>query len=173
MVYKSREEQIRAELSQEEAIQRIKERYQSQYDPSTPDFDAWDQLLACEAVAEATPIKEEITTRNVYVSGNGNDTYKPRINFELTPSKQEVIGKLNSYKYKTPREIAHLLEELFKECNTKKGWWLCVAQQWTLRAINRVVNRIIKIHTSGQRTIQNPAAYFTFLIKKRKKKRSL
>lgn len=177
--YQSRDEQIRAELTKDEVIRRIEEVYHQKYNPNLPNFDAWNHLLACEAVAEATPVKEdyykekERENENVSVNGNGNDSSKRRVNFELTPSKLKVISKLKECTYRTsPKIIAQLLEEFFINCNSEKGWWLYVAQQWAPRPINRVIDKIINLYTSGSKTIQNPAAYFTYLIKLRKRRKS-
>lgn len=174
---RSREEEIRATLSKEEAARRI-EKLGGVYDSTNIGFDVYDQLLACESIAESTPIisppiKEiERTNENVLAYEDGNDGYKQQVNFELTPNKLEAISKLQKLNYRTPPpEIANLLDVIFEGCNTKFGWWLTVAQQWNPRAINRVIIQLNKLHTGGWRTFKNPAAYFTFLIKNRKKRR--
>lgn len=160
-----------------EIIKRI-ENYGARYNPNCFGGSAEDQLLACEAVAEATPIKEhhyqenERTNGNVSVNGMVNGSYKRRVNFELTQNKLQVIAKLKTCRYRNPPvEIAQLLDELFSGCETMPGWWLYVAQQWTPRVVNRVINKIIKIHNAGWKTIQNPAKYFSYLIKFRKKRK--
>lgn len=176
-IYRNREDEVRASVSKEEAIKRI-QKFGGDYDESNTDFDLYDQLLACEALSESTPNqtytnKETINTNeSVLVNGNGNDGCKQRVNFELTPTKLEAISKLKSFDFRTqPPEIASQLEVLFMECDTKTGWWLTVSQRWNPRAINRVIARIIKLHSSGQITLKNPAAYFTHLIQFRKKRR--
>lgn len=178
MIYLTREDQVRAEYTEEEIINMIKTKYQERYNPNS-NLDALDQLLICESVAEAVPIRDnfnrnEPPDENVNVIGNGNDSYKRRVNFELTPDKLQVVSKLKNCRYFTPPvEVAQLLEEFFRDCGTKQGWWLSIAQQWTPRTINRVIVRLIKLQTTGFKSIQNPAAYFTFLIKKRKPRRNL
>lgn len=157
------------EVSESEAIHRIEEVYHAHYDPNSG-LDAWNQLLACEAIAEAIPVREyyyhERNKENVGVNGFANDSYKLKDNFDLTPGKLEIIEKLKKYNSSTrPPEIAKLLEELLSGYNTTSGWWLRVAQQWTPKAINSALNRMIKVHTFGQVTIRNPAKYFTYLIK--------
>lgn len=179
-----RYEQLRAKLPLQEAISRIK-KYGVLYTPNAPEFDAWDQLLACEAMMGSTPVKEELDNsesesknKNVSVNGNGtqmiSDGCKQQVYFELTESKQKVIIELKACNHRTtPIKIAQLLEEFFKEWKSNRGHWLYVAQNWNPRAINRTISTLVKLHTSGRKTINNPSAYFTFLIKKRKKRRGL
>lgn len=175
--YSSREEEIRAELTFKEVIRRIKEVYQAEYDSSRPNFDAWDQLLACESLSESSPITREYKTKtneNPSVSGMLNDSCSPKVIFELTQDKQKVITELTLCNYRTPPiQIATLLEEFFKEWQSKQGHWLYIAQQWTPRAINRTIHRLSKLHKEGRITVINPAAYFTLLIKFRKRRKKL
>ncbi|OGH14570.1 MAG: hypothetical protein A3H50_01430 [Candidatus Levybacteria bacterium RIFCSPLOWO2_02_FULL_37_10] len=172
----TREQVIRHRLTKEEVISRITEIYHAGYDLNS-EFDVWDQLLACESLAGTEAKEQESygkTKEDVSVKWSVNDIYKQNTNFELTESKQKAIVELETFTYETPPiKIAQLLEILFAEYNSKNWWWLVVAQQWNPRAINRVIKRMIKLHTSGVVTIQNPAAYFTYLIKLRKKRRSV
>lgn len=175
-----------AEITKKEAIRRIEEVYHAGYDPDTPDFDAFEQLLVCESIAESETTAEKQSynspaqekqlhpSENVGVSGMVNDIYKRNANFELTENKQKVIAELKTLSYITPPiKIAQLLKTLFAEYNSRDGWWLYVSQHWNPRAINRVIKRMIELQSSGRITIQNPAAYFTYLIQFRKKRRSL
>lgn len=178
--YSCRDEQIRAELPLLEVIRRITDVYHSGYDSKMASFDAWDQLLACEAVTESTPIrkvKNEQSKENVNGSGNGmnNDGCKQTVNFELTNNKQKVITELTQYNYRTPPiKIAALLTELFNEWPSFPGHWLYIAQKYNPRAILRTIIQMLKVQKNGQRTIVNPPAYFTILIKSfRKPRRSL
>ena len=134
MIYKIHEEQIRAELTLEEAINLIRNVYHAQYDPTRPSFDAWDQLLACETIEETTPKEEtynkekETTNDSVSVSGSGNDSSKLSVKSELTHRKLEVISELKTCRYRTPpKKIASLLEELFSSHKSKPGHWLYTA----------------------------------------------
>lgn len=116
--------------------------------------------------------KEEGLNGNVGVSGNVNHTYKRRANFESSKSKQPAIAGLKECNYRTsPKKIASLLEELFSSYDSKPGHWLYTAQHWPPRPINRVINYMIKRHQAGWDTIKNPAAYFTYLLKFREKRR--
>lgn len=153
------------------------ENYGARYDPSSG-LSPEDQLLACEAVAEAIPVKEryyqenERTNDNAVVSGMINGSYKRRANFELTQSRLKVIDELKTFNYRTaPNKIAPVLEYFFKECDSKEGHWLYIAQHYPPRVIFRVINYLIKLHNSGRSTILNPAAYFTKLIKFRKERK--
>ncbi len=175
--YNSREEEIRAELSLEEVINIIRTKYKfAEYDPDRPNFDAWDQLLACEAVAESTPVNQEYereTSGNSSVNGMISDSCKRNVIFELTQSRHNVITELSKCNYRThPIKIAQLLKELFKDWESKDGHWLYIAQNWTPRAINRTINRLTELHISGQKTINNPPGYFTLLVKHRKRRKS-
>lgn len=166
--YRSREEEIRTELSKSEVIRRIEQIYHAQYDPDLESFDAWNQLLACETVVEATPVKNDyqqetdITKKNVCVIGNGYDSSKQNANFELTSDKLQVIAKLNVCHYRTPpKELAQLLENLFGRWEAKPYWWLYIAQHWTPKSIQSALSQMIKVHQNGQVTILNPAKYFS------------
>lgn len=180
--YYSHEEEISGQISFDEALHRIKEDYQAEYDPDRPNFNAWDQLLACEAVTHSTPmlpLYEEVTdnknrneNENANISGMISDSCKQEAIFELTQHKQKVIKELTLCNFLTPPiKIALLLEEFFKEWRSKQGHWLFVAQHWTPRAIVRTINRLTKLHIDGRITIRNPSAYFTKLIKFRKQRR--
>lgn len=164
-------------LSKEEAIRRIEQVYQAKYNPDLADFDAYEQLLVCESLAETEAEELEKygrTNEDANVKWNGNGTYKQNANFELTESKLNVITELKTLTYITPPiKIASLLQTLFAEYNSRDGHWLYIAQHWNPRTINRVINYIVKVYENGTRSIQNPAKYFTYLIKRRKERRSL
>lgn len=182
--YRSRDEQIRAEISKDEAVRRIEQIYHAQYDPDCGldgCFDAWDQLLACESVNESTPVRdnynqikeENNANENSRVNGGVNDSYKRSINFQLTESKLKVITQLEACTYRTsPIKVSALLEEFFgewpfQEWTGEQNYWLSVAQKRTPRPIVRVIKLIVKQHNTGITTVKNPAKLFSFLIKKR------
>jgi len=137
-------------------------------------FDKCNQKLESILTVDDKEYISKQSFENVSVNGNVNDSYKHRANFELTESKQHVIRKLKGCTYLTPSiDIARLLEELFLEWPSKQGHWLYISQQYVPRVINRVIARLIKLHASGRITLQNPAAYFTMLIKFRKKRKPI
>lgn len=146
----------------------------------TSDLVLEDQLLVCESVAESTPVRpnyneeRETISASVSVNGSGNGSCKQSGNFELTQSKLQLITQLKECDYRTPPiEIAHLLEELFKEYPSKPGHWLYVTQRWSPKAINGVLNYMVKRQNDGWESIQNPPGYFTNLINHHRKRRSL
>lgn len=174
-VYDCRDDEIRATLSLEECVRRIKKVYKSEYVSDNINFDAWDQLLACEAVDESTPLTEGNPIQektNVNVNGMNNGGCKHNVNFELTPNKLDVITELKTHTYKTdPIKIAQLLTEFFKEWPSKDSHWLYIAQSYPPRRIVFTLSDIIKRHKSGHITLKNPAAYFTHIIQFRKKRK--
>ena len=182
MLYKTREEQIRATISKEEAIKLIEGFYHARYDPNfEPNFDVYDQLLACEAIAEATPVKDyslykNTQSENANSSVNGNNgSGKNKVNLELNPSKTELnfelINELKNCNSSTPpKNIASLLERIFKPWESKEGHWLWIAQNYTARTINWVMTATIREYLRGG-IRKNPPSYFTYLIKFRKKRK--
>jgi len=177
--YSCREEEIRATLTLEECVHRITKIYGWEYDQDTPTFDAWNQLLACEAVTGSSPVREQveqIQETNENVNGNGmySDGCKHRVYFELTPSKQGVITELTRCNYRTsPIKVAALLTKFFIEWPSLPNHWLYIARTYNPRAINRTIIQIIKSVNNGNK-ILNAAALFTYLIKEwRKPRRSI
>lgn len=109
---------------------------------------------------------------NVYLNGGVGGSCEQTINNVQKVDKPEVIKKLKQCTYKTPpREVAALLTLLLNRPDTKEGHWLRIAQLWNPRAIVRVIDFITKQHQRGDQTIKNSAAYFTYLISYRKKRR--
>jgi len=159
------------ETSVEETISKIEQVHHAKYSFDSS-LSAYDQLLACEAYADADEeYQKQNSTINESVSVKWNDsdsgTYKRSFNSELTNSKQYAITKLNSFNYRTPpNEIALLLEQLFADFESKPGHWLYISQNFTPRSINWVINGMVKAHKSGWKTIQNPPGYFTSTLKK-------
>jgi hypothetical protein len=166
-------------LSKDEAICRI-EQLGSEYDPDS-NLDIYDQLLICESLIQSTPVdptdedgrtilrlREEENKRNGNVNGSVNGSYKRTENANLSPSKHSVITQLSDCNYRTsPAVIARLLETLFAEYPSNQGHWFYIAQNWPPRRINQVIGYLRKLDFPDNPGIKNPAAYFTFLIKKR------
>lgn len=171
------------DLTKEEVIRKIQS-YGAKYDLTNPNFDVFEQLLACEAIAESEAEakkrsvyypeekhNEEIKV-NVSVNGMVNDTYKRTVNFELTENKLNVILKLKSYTNRTaPIKVSELLDKFFSDSNTKPNHWLYIAQTWPPRRIYLTLKQMLKRQEDGWTTIKTPAAYFTYLIKYRKKRK--
>ena len=82
MKYQNREQEIRATISKENAVRLIEETYHAVYVPENVSFDVYDQLLACEAVAESSPVtvKENINNytsdKKSSINGSNYDSYK-------------------------------------------------------------------------------------------------
>jgi len=177
--YSCREEEIRATLTLDECIHRITRIYKWEYDPDTPTFDAWNQLLACEAAAKSTPVREQgqEQTQNTNENVNGNGMYsdgcKRRVYFELTQSKQRVISELTQCDYRTSiKQLTQYLSELFMEWESYPEHWQYIAQTYNPLAINRTIIQIIKYLNNGHK-IPNPAGLFTLLIRKRAQRKSI
>lgn len=158
-------------LPKEEIIRQIEHVYHASYDPDS-NLTALDQLEICESLEE-TSQRERMqgVKENVVVNGNGNDTYKHIVNFELNEAQLKVINELRKCTYRTlPIFIAGLLNKLFPDPDTKPNHWLRVAQMYPPRRINLTINQMIKRQNGGWTTIERPAAYLTYLIKFRKKR---
>lgn len=115
--------------------------------------------------------------KSVNVNGSVNATRKLSVKSELNLSKHDVdslISKLKTCTYKTPpKEVASYLETLFSRFPSKNGHWSYIAQHYTPRAINRVIQLMLKQQVRGDKKVKNASAYFTYLIQLRKKRRSL
>lgn len=166
-----------------EIISRI-EKLGGEYDPES-NLSIQDQLLICQSIAESTPVNPEdwdgktilqlkqISHGDGNVHGSVNGSCKRRINFELTENKYRAISQLNDFTCQaTPLVIEQCLTEIFSDYPSIEGWWLYVGQHWTQRVINWVLKHVLKLQETGRIT-KNPAACFTYIIRHRKKRRSL
>ena len=115
--------------------------------------------------------REDNTNTKVNVSVNGNGTYKRKTNPELIWNKLDVISQLKHCTSRTPpNNIASLLEKLFDSWPSEEGHWLWVAQNYTPRIINWVISATTKAYQRGE-IRKTPAAYFTYKIRFRKKRK--
>lgn len=120
-------------------------------------------------------LRRSKTNGNVGVSVNGNEngTSKFSANSELNWYKSESVFELKRCTSSTPpSKIASLLQGIFRHWVSKDGHWLYVAQTYTPRTINWVMTATIKEHLRGG-IRKNPPAYFTYLLKFRKKRKEL
>lgn len=148
------------------------ESYGARYDP-TSGLSLEDQLLACEAVAEATPVDAKNWERqsDIVLSGNENATYYRRVNPTLPPDYLQAIQRLKQCDYKTPPvEVSVILEQIFGPSG-KEGHWLWIAQHYNPRPIIQVLTLMQKQTIRGEITIYNPPAYFTKILNLRKKRK--
>lgn len=170
-------------MNQLEVIKQI-EQLGGQYDPNCGldgCFTVWDQLLTCEAIAESTPVKERcggkednfqcisdlVTHVDDNVNDNVNDIKIPN-GHQFGASKEDAFNELKKCIARTsPKKIAYLLDIIFRNCDTHNPThWLYVAQTWAPRPVVRVIIHIQDQIARGKK-IQNTAALFTYLIKKR------
>lgn len=149
----------------------VEKRYPNWFDPSS-ELSREDQKY----IWENSPLLHDTDIGNkdinTNVNGNDNGACKLQVNTESTPSKQQVIDLLRKCNYRTPPHlIASYLKVLFSKFEAKEGHWLYIAQHYTPRSVNQVISEILKLHSSGRCRVANPGALFTFLIKKRKKRK--
>src|SRR3990172_4539615 len=98
--YQNRESEIRAELSPEKIIQKIKS-YGADYDLLNTNFDIYDQLLACESIEEVLA-RTSANTRmndNGNVKWNGNGGSKRILNAYKTQSEHQLNKTDTSTRY--------------------------------------------------------------------------
>lgn len=161
-------------IPEEEVIRQITEIYHAGYDLTNPDFDVYDQLLACEAIDEAEKEYEEKNNRaneNVSVSGNVLSSSKLKENSEQNLNKKQAIVKLKHSNYKTPpTEIELYLNIIFGSWKEKPEHWLFIAQHYTPKTINSIIAQMIKQHQRKDVSIKTPGAYFSYVIKHRPKR---
>lgn len=152
-----------------EIIRQIREVYHANYDFNS-ELTPLEQLEICESLGKVEEVKQK---EDVGVNGNVNGTCKRRVNFILNSNKLGVIEEIKLCNYKTPIfVIVELLQELFEECETNPEHWAYIAENYSPRTINRVIHSMIKQYGINWEIMKNPAAFFTFLIKNRKKKKS-
>lgn len=112
---------------------------------------------------------------NVIVNGSVNGGGKLSENTEKTLVKPTENDKLDSIKkcnYRTPpNKIATFLEQIFGVWDEKPGHWLYIAQYYTPKTINSVIYQMNKRQRRGEITLQKPGAYFTSVIKHKKKRK--
>lgn len=175
--YTCRDDEVRATIAKVEAVRILREVYKEEALLDNPNFDVWDQLLACETLCDASPkstaySKFNEPKENASVSESGNGTCKPVVNSGLTQSKIDAISKLKKCtSYSSSFEIAKYLEVLFQEYPSKPKHWLWIAQRWNPREINKSINYMLKLSFKG-RIRTNPAAVVTFDVKKRAKRKN-
>lgn len=182
----TRENIVRRDLTEEQAINLIENRYRAHFDPNC-NFDAWDQLLICESLDESTPVRErpepgqlneqenvinkEANGNDPFVNGGGNGTRKHPINFELTQSKLDAISALKSCGYRTKRSlVAKLLDQTFGDPSTYPTHWPYIAEQYTPKSINSALAETINKTRSG---LASPSRYFTSVLTRYHPKRKI
>lgn len=162
------------DLTGKEIIRRITEIYHADYDLNNPTFDIYDQLLACEVIAESQKEykeKNNRTNENVSVSGDVLGSSKLKENSEQNLNKHHAIAKLKHLNYRTPATEVYLyLNIIFGRWEKKPEHWLYIAQHYTPKTINSIISQMIKQHQRKDVSIKNPGAYFSSVIKHRPKR---
>lgn len=168
-------------LTQEQlTIVREIENYGASYDPGSG-LTLEDQLLACEAVAESTPIIERNETKNnqltdkLVFNGNGvgNGACYSGVNLELIENCRQAIEQLKNYSsLSAPVEIAATLERQLGKSNNAY-YWLNIAQRFNPRQIRWMLKDVIRQYVRGEITIKNFYGYFYSLQTNRKPKVSV
>lgn len=165
-------------LLNDEAIRRI-EQLGGIYEADSY-FDLQDQLLICETLDTSTPVKDTPTyNKETKADGNAYEGdyggCKCTVTTKWFTDKSDAIDKLRVCTSRTSIvQISALLDDIFLEYPPNKaGYWFDVARYYTPRVINWVIGDLIRLSSPSHDTIRNPAAYFTFLIKHRKKRRAL
>lgn len=104
---------------------------------------------------------------------NVNGGYKYYANNQLIWNKDVSIAKLKLCKSADSlKEIDRLLSDIFEQWHSKDGHWRYIAQTYTVRVINWVLNKTVKEYKRGN-IKKTPAHYFTHLIRFRTKKKLL
>lgn len=158
------------------------ENYGAHYNNPDSGLSLEDQLLACEAIAESSPIIEhgeiekiQATIGQVFsVSGSVSGACYSEVNLALISSYSEAIQELKLCKSDEtpPINVAAILEEVLGS-SRKSGHWLYLSQRWNPRQIVWVLNQIYKEIQTGQISSHEAADAFTFRLKKRRKKKKL
>lgn len=123
---------------------------------------------------ENVPLSDEDKTtttelqhwNNDHVNGIDIGGNKLQENDIQNSDKTKAITKLKESNYRTaPKELTSYLEIIFGIWQEKPDHWLFIAQHYTPKSINSVINEIDKSVERGSITLRNPGAYFTRLIK--------
>lgn len=140
-----------------------------------PDFDLSrdDQKFIWENTPLPQKDEQRLTRQGVNINAyeNVNGGCKYGINNELNWPKYELVFQLSRCTSKDPeKEIAKLLQEIFKPWPSIEGHWLWIAQQYCPRVINWQVSATIKEYKRGA-IRKTPSAYFTYELSFRKKRK--
>lgn len=129
----------------------------------------WENVpLPKEDIEKIKQIEASEESVSVNVNGNANGTGKRHLNYTQNISKSVAIDKLKQCHYRTaPKKIASYLEIILHNKNTKPGHWLYIAQRYTPKTINSVLNEMMRSAKRGDVSFKVPAAYFTSIIKLR------
>lgn len=154
------------------SISEIEKKYTNWYseDSEIPREDQqwmWENLPLLQ---EDNQLSNTAISDDAYVNGDVYGGCKSPINPELIWYRSDAITSLSKTNSETTEiEKAKYLNEIFKYWPCTENYWLSVAQYYTSRVINWVLNETIKQSVRGN-IKTNPAKYFTFVIKHRSKR---
>lgn len=124
----------------------------------------WENTLLPEE--DETKLRKLTINDSVGLNGIVNGSYKQQDNSEQNLSKHQAITRLRNCSHRTPsKEIAFYLEIIFGIWEKKPLHWPYIAQYYTPKTINSVVNQMIKAHQRGAVPLKVPGSYFTSIIK--------
>ncbi len=173
--YRNRDEQIRVEISKREAIQQIEQVYNAQYDPNCGldgCFDVWNQLLVCEAIDEATPIKHTHPKeqKNNYEETNQGNTFQVKgkgLGYMVTtPQKydyDEILNVFTTKKETTKENLALFLAQKLDDINSLNYYEIQVTKH-RIDFLRNCLLVTLAAYTKGK-VMKSKAAYFTGVLK--------
>lgn len=99
------------------------------------------------------------------LKGSVNGTCKLEDNYEQKLTRIGAISRLKTCGYKSSfTEIANYLETIFGIWEEQPNHWQYIAQYYTPKSINSVINQMVKMHERGALPLKSPGAYFTYVI---------
>ena len=117
---------------------------------------------------------KQSSTVSVPLNGSVNHTCKPKGNYEKSLTKNEAILLLKSCNYFTSfTEISEYLEIIFGPWEVKPHHWRYIAQYYTPKTINSVINQMVKMRERGALPLDCPGAYLTDELHKHHKPRKM
>ena len=154
-------------MNEQEAIVLIERKYHQKYSAESP-LSAQDQLKICESLDQDADQEDGVVEE--FENDDGGSKLSLNRNENIT--KLDAIQSLKQMNYMTkPKVIAAALEKIFTDPNTQSGYLLYVAQHYSVRTLNAIINQMLKSHTETWITIKNPSAYFSHSLKFYKKRK--
>ncbi len=117
---------------------------------------------------------KQSATVTVPLNGSVNGTCKPKENDKKNLTKQQAILKLKDCGYLTSFiEVSEYLEIIFGLWEDKPNHWRYIAQYYTPKSINSVLNQMTKMSQRGALPLNCAGAYFTKVLKRYHKPRKM
>lgn len=150
------------QLNTDEAILQIQEVYHAQYDPGSC-LDIWDQLLACEAVAEATPIKNKNTKMKVEGSMLKVKVQGAMVATSLKYDYGKILEIFTTKKQKSKENLAFLLSQALNDPESLSYYEKLISKHRTDFLRNCLL--ITLIADRQGKVVKTKGAYFTGVLK--------